>query len=374
MMRSGTHLTVLPCTASPALCTEHNIGRNQPHEPQAIKDRAKGLALSIWSSIPPIRPRVISAAQCQLLALPVELLQDVASYLPASERISFTLACKALYSTLGSQVFSGLRKADRSELNNFLIILQRDLPRYRFCQPCATLHGPKNSTTIVPPNKLRREEFHPTLLARLLAPGTSDILYSLSTEHFQRAISEQICIHTLRCSGIVDLSKTLPGVPALHMTTFNFRINPVVSRRNIIFHAVYQIQFPCEPARHWSRVSVRELLTHFDIKCCLHCSTNQMLDEMICFLYHNQQPALGEVNGCPRARDRNADEGCNHHIHACACTTEYKMETIGPPTNNTVFGLKVCIWQWLGERKNDYVLKQRGVLRNAYEDAMMGLE
>jgi hypothetical protein len=373
-MRSGTPLTILPCVASPALCTEHSIGRNLPDEAQATTERAKDFAFRIWSNLP-FRLRATKASQCQILALPVELLQEFVTYLSASERVLFTLTCKALYSALGSQIFSVLRKVDKTELNKFLVVLQRDLPGYRFCQPCATLHSPKSSTIILPSNKLRREEFHPSLQAWLFAPGPPDILYWLSTEHLQRAISSQTCIHTLRCSGVVDLSEALPQVPALHKTTFSFKISPVVSRRNVIFHAVYQIQFPCIPARHWSKVSVRDLLAHFDIRCCLHCSTNQMLDEMICFLYHSRHPSqIGEVNGCVRARDWDADEGCNHHLHVCTCTTEYKIEPIGPPASNAVIGLKVCIWQWLGERKDDYVLKQRGVLRNAYMDAMMGLE
>ncbi|KAF2464033.1 uncharacterized protein BDR25DRAFT_307364 [Lindgomyces ingoldianus] len=244
-----------------------------------------------------------------------------------------------------------------------------------------TLHPPTYNTIKIPRNKLRRQPHHPQLRAYLLAPDEGnypDILYWLCGEHLQRAISKEICLSTLRCSGSIALGPTLPKHPALNGASFHFKATPALSRRNIIFHAEYELTFNCAPCRFWSEAYVRSLLLFFDLRCCLHCSTGQMQDEIICFLFHGPNTPLqqGVVNTCVRATDRLGDieEGCGHHIHVCECATEYKIEPVRQLGLDVPVGVKVLIWQWLGHRSNDYVLRQKGVLRNLYEDAAMEME
>ncbi|KAF2186969.1 hypothetical protein K469DRAFT_705515 [Zopfia rhizophila CBS 207.26] len=374
-------ITILPCAFSPESCTAHRVGRNQPQ--WAKKENAS--ILTNWLEFIPSILATGKNRQCHLLSLPVELLQEIATYLPEYERIALALTCKALQATLGSDSFPSLQKIDKNEFISLLTALQRDIPNYRVCCPCKTLHGPNNSAVALPPNKLRRLSQPDPLLkcaaACLLAPfhGLSPdrrLLYWLSHEHVQRAINKRICLSTLRCSGS---NSPFSDVPGLHDATFDFKIVPVLSRRNIIFHASYDVRFACTPSRWWSEGYVKSLVQYFDLRCCMHCSTDQMLDEIICFLYHGRTSTQQESNACVRAREPQnvpVDEGCGHHIHACECATEYKIEALKEPGQgqHAPIGVRIYVWQWLGHRSDDYVLRHRGVLRNLYEDAVLELE
>ncbi|KAF2266046.1 hypothetical protein CC78DRAFT_163994 [Lojkania enalia] len=363
MAGSSRVLTIVPCGEAPGVCVEHVAGRN--------KNRRTG-STSLLTKLGDSLLRQFSKArtsECYLLSLPVELVQEIASYLAPHERIAFTLACKALQSTLGTSAFSEFRALGKDEHINLLTVLHRDIPEYRVCGPCQKLHGPTNSLITMPMNKLRRGYIDPRLQVYLRAPQKGkkqQNIYLLTPEHIHKAINNQICLSTIRCSGTIYLRKVLPSLPEFYCSVFNFRIAPVVTRKNLIFHAVYEVNFAVVPCLHWSRDHVQHLLSYFDIRCCVHCSTSQMLDELICFLYH--PPCIGPYSesqdNCTRKGDRYQDEGCSHHTHICDCATEYKMEAGGSQ-------IKVYIWQWIGDRRDDYILKQKGVLRNLYEDSLM---
>lgn len=365
---------MLPCAHAPASCTEHSLGRIQHKR-------------HINTIIPAIITRLFSFQSskfatinqtCHLLSLPIELLQEIALYLTLPDRIAITLTCKALYSALGTSLFSGIKELNEKESLDLLIPLQRDKPDYRICGPCKILHSPSRSTITLPRNRLRREKFPPTLQVYLIAPGGRhdrhpSFLYWLSDEHIRRVISHQICISTLRCSGTFPLSETLPSVPALHDTTFTYMMLPNRSRRNLIFLGIYEISFSSAPRLHWSQSYVRELLQNFDIRCCLHCSTELMLDEMVCVLFHGQEPSgsagRGSSEGCTRTRDDPFLDGCGHHFHACECATEYSIEGVVRRPGDAAMFMRVFVWQWLGGRKDDVVLRERGILRHLHEDA-----
>lgn len=384
-------LSVLPCSAS-AWCTEHSLGHNQP---QAVIGTS---GYSLWTTISAYLPFLAfksQSPQCHLITLlPVEILREIFLYLTLPERIAIALTSKALYSAVGTHEFVKLKdKSNENELINLLTLLQRDSRTHRLCQSCKILHSPTHSTITLPPNKLRRQKLHPTVQVYILAPhvqGSGSILFWLTDEHFWLAVSKQICIHTLRCKGSASLARALPSVPALHNTTFKYHFHPIVNRGDVVFHAKYLIEFPCAPQQYWSHEYVKILLGYFDIRCCLHCPKDHLLDEMICFLYHGREvvrPRQGMLPSCARARmppfsdgeDDNVSsmgDGCGHvRRHDCDCATEYTIESITHHLGqrfDVPVGVKVKVWQWLGNRKDDYVLKIGGMLRNLYEDAALG--
>ncbi|KAF2736608.1 hypothetical protein EJ04DRAFT_521825 [Polyplosphaeria fusca] len=317
--------------------------------------------------------------QCRLLALPVELLHEIATYLLPFQRVIFSLTCKALRNTVGTGSPQWPKELFKEDVLELLPLLQRDIPQYRLCSPCKTLHLPSRSVVKLSSNKLQRGKIlHPMVQAYLQAPDEKkciNLLYWLSPEHLRLAAAKQICISTLRCSGTISLSTAFPTVPELHGGAFNFTITPVMNRKNVIFHAVYEVIFVCAPVRYWANSHTRKLLSYFDMRCCLHCSTGQMLDEMLCVLSHrNDGLPHGVMHNCVRAWDANEEEGCGHHSHACKCAVEYRIERVMKEGETAPVGIRVSIWQWLGDRSDDWVLRQKGVLRNLYEEAIMEVE
>ncbi|ORY05079.1 hypothetical protein BCR34DRAFT_572323 [Clohesyomyces aquaticus] len=365
--KSSRVLPVLPCSCAPGHCTKHDVGRSQP---DAVSWGSLWATLADSLPIPFLKSK---DTRCHILSLPIELLQEILTHLGPHDQIVFIITCKALQQSLGPP----WPKLLPSEHIDFLKAIQRDIPDYRLCRPCKILHAPTRNTITIPRNKLRRETYHRDLRAYVLAPhggNDPDILYWLCEEHLQLAITEHICIDTLRCSGTLDLPSLLPKQKYMvGSAIFTFKIVPVISRRNVIFHAIYELNYTATtPQRVWADLEedrVRELLLLFDIRCCLHCSTGQMREEMICFLFHSTQ-RVGSVITCTRG-SAVSGEGCGHHIHACECTTEYMMEQIKVDSTDAPTGIRVFVWQWLGHRSDDYVLKQRGMLRNCYEDATL---
>ena len=77
--------------------------------------------------------------------LPIEILQRIATYLPAHAAAAFAFSCKTMHHILGQQYWSALsiRDADGEAPNPeklaFLAMLEKDLPTYRLCHCCAIL-------------------------------------------------------------------------------------------------------------------------------------------------------------------------------------------------------------------------------------------
>ncbi|OCK73879.1 hypothetical protein K432DRAFT_398541 [Lepidopterella palustris CBS 459.81] len=76
------------------------------------------------------------------MTLPVELVQMVAEFLPASDKAALALSCHRLYYIIGRS-WSPLEGEDKKA---FLTILQKDLPDLYLCQACVQFHGfPKDA-------------------------------------------------------------------------------------------------------------------------------------------------------------------------------------------------------------------------------------
>ena len=82
-------------------------------------------------------------------------------------------------------------------------------------------------------------------------------------------------------------------------------------------------------------------------------------------MYHKPNE---DDNACVRkVQDYEIEQGCAAHTHSCDCATEYQITPMPP------YGFRVVVWQWLGDKADDSVFHQRGILRNLYEEARLGL-
>lgn len=81
--------------------------------------------------------------QAPIKQLPIEIIKSIATLLPLSAAVSFTLTCRSIWFILGSQYLDRLRedRPDGLDRSVFLDILQRDLPRHILCLDCETLHS-----------------------------------------------------------------------------------------------------------------------------------------------------------------------------------------------------------------------------------------
>lgn len=386
MAGSSRRVSVLPCALGPKPCTAHYIKPIRPPE-KSIK--------KLFLSILPISSGKQSSEDtkpCHLLALPVELILEIATHLEIYEQVLLSLTCKALHTALGIKLNSTLPLNDSTHQSEFLTLLHRDLPSYRLCIPCNKLHNSSGDTIALPQNKLRRTPWHPAIKACLFRPfrfGFPDPVYWLSDEHVRRVLAKQICTSTLHCSGVLDLSAAKREHPVLEHGSCEYWIKPVISRGCLIYHAVYEIKLLRKEDASWSQDDVKDILRNLDLRCCLHCSTSRFLAEMICLAYHPLEvrpdgPICAHWRIARRAEA--AGEGCDHHGHAdgegaCQCVTDSSIENISnryeefgaePERRDRVFGWRVTIWQWLGggRYEGDMLLRYKGVLRNLYEDAV----
>ncbi|KAF2200194.1 hypothetical protein GQ43DRAFT_464187 [Delitschia confertaspora ATCC 74209] len=380
--------SIQPCAFSKDGCLEHALGRHLPLYKQNLATRSKkskcSKLLKFLAAL--ARFKKPKRRQCHLFALPVELLQEIASYLSLDSRISFTLSCKALYHTLGSEPCFHIKRFHHDDYIRFLTALQRDMAGYRLCQPCKILHSPTYRNVEPEPNVLRKRS-HPGFMTEntavsLLAPRMRkekdkdrEVLYWLSRDHVELAIAKNICLWTIRCSGVCVMEENIVGRskgPLIDGTTFSYTMLPVLSQKNMIFHAKYEIEFPVVPWQHWSHETIEEILSSFDIRCCIHCSTPYMAEEMAFFLGYPSRPCH-RLSQCVRNRvsPQFKEDTCNEHTHGCDCTTEYKIEAIRDERGQWPVGLRVYVWQWFGPRGKDATLKERGMLRNLYEDSVL---
>lgn len=94
----------------------------------------------------PIQGRTSSSSPPCLLTLPLELLLQIAGFLPLSSTLCLSLSCKPLYHALGPRTQSSLRIDEhRDQKLQFLDKLARELPRYLLCHACCTLHLRENN-------------------------------------------------------------------------------------------------------------------------------------------------------------------------------------------------------------------------------------
>ncbi|KAF2797903.1 hypothetical protein K505DRAFT_127855 [Melanomma pulvis-pyrius CBS 109.77] len=365
-------LTVLPCAHALAYCTEHSAGRIEPKKPtnSIIHTVLAGLCGFRFSKV------ATTNQTCHLRSLPIELIGEIALHLTLPERIAFTLTCKALYSALGTSPFSGYKRLSEEECLKLLIPLQRDNPEYRICSPCKILHS--RNTIAIPSSEPEGKTFPLTLKVYLIAPGRRRdpdplFLYWVTDEHIRRIISRELCIWTLRCFGTFSLSEELASVPELHDTTFRYMMAPNRNRHNFVFYGIHEFSFTKAPHLRWSESGARGLLKNFDIRCCVHCSTELMMDELVCALYHGRgspdSAQGGSTEGCARVQNDPFGDGCGHHFHDCECATEYKIERPMDRREGEVVLMRVFVWQWLGGNRDDAQSRKRGMVRRLHESA-----
>ncbi|OCK77086.1 hypothetical protein K432DRAFT_384971 [Lepidopterella palustris CBS 459.81] len=363
--------SILPCASLPGGCQFHETGRNQPCLDKS-SDNGEGSKLrtrvstffqnrTIANKIPPPH----------LFSLPVELLQEIASYLADSELIAFSVTCSALFNTFGNSGWAGLRARNRKEFLHLLGLLQRDRRHWRLCCKCDTLHSPRFSTISFPPNVLTRAgesslwmRFTIVYVLEPYCRGSKGLrrpLYWISREHIRLAISGNICLATLSCSGQKTYERL--GRAGMKMN-FKYTISPLMVRRNILWHADYEVSFETDDHRV---CSLREALEHLDFRCCMHCTNGSMTPEIEYLMRRRRDP-----NSRHLEEDGHAfiqwQRGCNRHSkEGCACAVDYVVNLLG--TGLTAF--RVRVWQWFGEKSTDWVLRQPGILRNMYEEAKL---
>ena len=76
----------------------------------------------------------------QFELLPIELIQLIASLLPPSSAVAFTICNHHLRCIIGNRHISELRSCGREERQRFLQALDRDLPNALFCHVCCRIH------------------------------------------------------------------------------------------------------------------------------------------------------------------------------------------------------------------------------------------
>ncbi|OCL03548.1 hypothetical protein AOQ84DRAFT_356856 [Glonium stellatum] len=373
-------LSILPCASIPGGCDEHQLGRNQP----CLEEGHKAEHVNLKTNLLKLIPKPTSATQSRtpyLLSLPVELLQEISTYLSDSEFAAFGLTCKPLLSTLGTKPWHDLRAQNREDFLNLLILLQRDLPEWRLCRKCNKLHGPKFSTVTLPRAVLTRNSIAAPLIRDtaiyILEPLVPWLkrprrpLYWITHEHIRLAIAHQIqgsafgiCMSTLSCSGKKTYGTVTPRVRKME---FAYDVQPVITRRNFLWSAAHEISFEFYPdteKQASQETAVKEVLQCVDLRCCIHCSAGNMTEEILCWMFHKPSD---EYSNCVRKVPTHVEQGCGAHTHSCDCAMEYQI------VSTTPYGFMVVIWQLLGDKAMDRVFGQRGILRNLYEETKLGL-
>ena len=76
-----------------------------------------------------------------LLDLPIEIIQEIASFLPLPSKAAFTLTCSTLMGVVGTQSWRDLaRRTNIYERHDFGRLLERDLANGIYCYGCKKMH------------------------------------------------------------------------------------------------------------------------------------------------------------------------------------------------------------------------------------------
>jgi hypothetical protein len=87
------------------------------------------------------QPRPIALESSALGKLPLELILRIAQFLPPDSASSFSLCCRPIYFTLGTQYLKALEENEQLDRYKFLTLLERELPNYIACYYCKKLHA-----------------------------------------------------------------------------------------------------------------------------------------------------------------------------------------------------------------------------------------
>lgn len=87
------------------------------------------------------QPRPIALESSALGKLPLELILRIARFLPPDSASSFSLCCRPIYFTLGTQYLKALEENEQLDRYKFLTLLERELPGCIACYYCKKLHA-----------------------------------------------------------------------------------------------------------------------------------------------------------------------------------------------------------------------------------------
>ncbi|OCL09003.1 hypothetical protein AOQ84DRAFT_354212 [Glonium stellatum] len=219
----------LPCASNPT-CMNHNHSKQMSDEgsdlvPKITLRARVTRVLRLVNSKPDIRNASQESealrrkgSDSSLMALPVELLQEISSHLKTSDAACFALTSRSIRNTIGVGSWYMLKKlgtkltgpwgedlsAARAERINFLERIVRGLPDYWLCQHCLILHSRLRITTSQSWDTIRT---FPGCDVRLNFLPMSDQIfgYSLAWYHAYLAMmgdsKRPLCLDSLTCSG-----------------------------------------------------------------------------------------------------------------------------------------------------------------------------
>ncbi|OCK77085.1 hypothetical protein K432DRAFT_407631 [Lepidopterella palustris CBS 459.81] len=365
-------MSILPCAVEPFRCRYHNKApREEPSQSPKIgtifSRISKRSPESALSTTPPFK----------LVSLPTELLQHIASYLPASSFASLAVTSSYFYRTLGTLPWLHLKdKNIDPEFFRLVELLQKDDPRYFFCPRCALLHQ-----TTIPPS---------LSLTFPLAPKEHQIayttshwkfstvpLYTLTNAHIALAKARDsnratgICIDSLVCSGysVFSVYPQLmhPRKSRDEKFTYRYRFAPLIaSSGEFILHAYHavnlgtDVRLPC----HKISMVISRAIADLGIKLCKHELPRHAKEILLKELNHKVLHANSRHwGGCGKECKRLGVK------FNCGCDVCYEIRRV--KKNNIEICFEILTWVVLGEEgagARAGAGTERRTVREAYEE------
>lgn len=328
----------LPCRTHPADCNEHKFWRSQQLPlNKAFSTRPSRLfriTPSTWSCTRQIRRKTGPAdirnyRKSSIQTLPVELLQQIASYLTPEAEAAFSLTCHDIAHVIGNRalVDNYGKAASWYKKLEFLDVLLPDYSPVDWwrCNQCMNVHrrswiGPsQQGPLLIRWWKKRRQ------IGELRYGPPDDPIYVLGFDEVQLVMDRHfqckrlkalngICIESLKCSGSRTYSVNSTSKIVLH---YIFEPRIVIDR--LLLRATYQFQFQRTMfLRNFSveDISIVAFMSKLGFRCCSHLNMNDM-DELKC------------GKNCP------------------FCPTEFEMK-INNGGGESAQSLGVSVWQNLG--------------------------
>lgn len=119
------------------------------------------LTIVKWWRGPPARHALKSSS---FRKLPSELIVHIANFLPPESAASLAITCYDLHSCLEIRYLRSLKQADASVLNEFLRLLERDLPGHILCPHCSNSMQYQQLNQIYHPSPIYRRKSLASLL------------------------------------------------------------------------------------------------------------------------------------------------------------------------------------------------------------------
>ena len=250
--------------------------------------------------------------------LPAEILQHIASFLPASSAACFALSNKFYAFILGKQYFTQLHGmyCDRKELRAFLVLLEKDLPDQYGCLDCLRLHFHRPAVTR---SRGLRQLFKSRRLSRgrecrvLDREGESTLFLNrkIGFEDLHTAVEEHLRngsadMQLARLSATRSIGRLLPRL----WTAQEFQIVDC----GMLIRTVHQIRLK----EKWQ--DPRELITGIYI--CSHFRTASSWRDAPAMQCNIVTSLIRQAAGNSRERTRSADRS---RLYTCSdCYTEFE--------------------------------------------------